>query len=376
MNLARNAYLGLALCVGLLVSACVSSPPNSSTTAAIARTVAIGDIHGDFERFAAVLQSTGLVDEKLDWTGGQTTFVQLGDSTDRGADSRKAIDLLRKLSKQALRAGGRVHIVIGNHEVMNVTGDLRYVHPGEYAAFKDQYSERRLAAYYQQTVARLKATTPRGETFSLPKDHREQWNKQFPLGFVAHRDAWSPQGEYGRWTLLNATAVKVADTVFVHGGLSSKYAKLSLRTLNRRVREEIRNPKLWGEGSIIDDPEGPFWYRGWAELPETPENEALLDKVLSKLGAQRMVVGHTPLVNTVLPRFNGKVIVADVGLSDYYGGANAALELVGNRAYALINGQRVPLPTNSADVMDYLDTAAQMVADNRKIREYQQSLRE
>ena len=261
-------------------------------------------------------------------------------------------------------------MVIGNHEVMNVTGDLRYVHPGEYAAFKNKQSEQRMNAYYKKTVAHLRATAPKGQPFELPANHREEWNKQYPLGYVAHRMAWAPTGEYGRWTRSNPAALRVNDTVFVHGGISSKYADMGLRVLNKRVRNEISNPKKWNADSIIDDPDGPFWYRGWAQLEETPENEAILDDVLQKLGVRRMVVGHTPLLNTVLPRFGGKVIAVDVGLSDYYGGANAALEIAGDQTFAIIEGQRIELPTTKTGVVDYLKQAAQLVADPSEIESY------
>ena len=381
MNIERIRLCAAVLVVLWSLGACVSTDQSGLTQAnqevsiaATARTVAIGDIHGDFAHFESVLRSTGLVDQGNRWVGGKTILVQLGDSTDRGPDSRRAIDLLRSLQRQAKRAGGKVEVLIGNHEIMNVTGDLRFVHPGEYAAFKNARSASRLDAYYQQAVAELKAAAPNTKKFELPENHREEWNKKFPLGFVAHRFAWSPSGEYGKWTLSNSTAIKVGDTVFVHGGISSKYSTMGLQELDRRVKTEIATPSKWNAKSIIDDPKGPFWYRGWAELDETAKNEAALDKVLKRLGAKRMVIAHTPLLNVVLPRFGGKVVVVDVGMSNYYGGANAALELVGDRAFAIIEGQRLRLPTSKEGVLDYLTKAATLVDDETKILAYKKKL--
>ncbi|HAU67476.1 MAG: metallophosphoesterase [Arenicella sp.] len=338
------------------------------------RIIAIGDIHGDFNRFVDVLRSTNLIDDKNNWSGEKATLVQLGDSTDRGPDSRKAIDLMRKLKKQAGKAEGKVVVVIGNHELMNVTGDLRYVHPGEYAAFADKRSQKRIDSYYKRTVAMLKANTPRGEEFELADNHREEWNKEHPPGFVAHRKAWNHLGEYGKWTRLNPAAAIVGNTVFVHGGISSKYANMRLRDLNKRVRAEIADPRTWGPDSIIDDPEGPFWYRGWAEQLETKENEAALDEILNNLGVERMVVGHTPLVNTILPRFGGKVILVDAGMADYYFSSNAALELIGDAAYAIVAGQRFKLPTTIEGKIDYLTKASELVNDTTRIRAYIRTL--
>src|SRR5580765_5834762 len=101
----------------------------------IDRIVAVGDVHGDYDQLVAVLRSAGLIDEQGTWSGGKTHLVQNGDVLDRGPDSRKAMDLLMRLEKQAAEAGGFVHALIGNHEAMNVYGDLRYVSREEFAAF-------------------------------------------------------------------------------------------------------------------------------------------------------------------------------------------------------------------------------------------------
>jgi len=101
----------------------------------VERVVAFADVHGAYAELTALLRSVGVVDEDLRWTGGRTHLVSLGDLLDRGADSRKVMDLLMRLQGEAASAGGRVHVVLGNHEAMNVLGDLRYVDPGEFAAF-------------------------------------------------------------------------------------------------------------------------------------------------------------------------------------------------------------------------------------------------
>ncbi len=93
----------------------------------VPRIVAIGDIHGAYDNFVALLKNAGLVDDKLRWIGGKTHLVQTGDVLDRGPDSRKCMDLLIKLEQQAEQVGGQVHALIGNHEAMNVLGFLDYV---------------------------------------------------------------------------------------------------------------------------------------------------------------------------------------------------------------------------------------------------------
>jgi hypothetical protein len=282
----------------------------------VERIVAVGDVHGDYEGLAEVLRSAGLIDSKDNWAGGKTHLVQLGDVPDRGPDSRKAMDLLMKLEKQALRAGGCVHVLIGNHEAMNVYGDLRYVSDGEYAAFaRDESAEAR--------------------RLSAKAGHRP--------GYVEHRRQYSETGKYGRWIRGRNTIVKINDTVFVHGGISEKYAGMSIRSINERVREELNDfSKL--PGGIVTDSEGPLWYRGLARGEEA-ELRPVVDRVLESLSARRIVVGHTVTEGAIVSRFGGKVVLADVGLSRVYdpAGRRACLVLEENRMYALHRGERVQL---------------------------------
>jgi hypothetical protein len=114
--------------------------------------VAIADVHGDFDDFVAILQRSGLIDKQNDWTGGKTIFVQVGDLLDRGPKPREVMDLMMKLEKEAGQAGGQVVSLLGNHEMMNVMGDLRYVTPLNYASFANSDSERRRKAAYEEYV--------------------------------------------------------------------------------------------------------------------------------------------------------------------------------------------------------------------------------
>ena len=100
--------------------------------------IAIGDVHGDFDDFVAILQHTGLIDKQNHWAGGKATFVQTGDLIDRGPKPREVMDLMMALEKEAPSSGGRVVSLLGNHEMMNIMGDLRYVTPENYRQFRRQ----------------------------------------------------------------------------------------------------------------------------------------------------------------------------------------------------------------------------------------------
>src|SRR5438552_5416123 len=147
----------------------------------IDRVVAVGDVHGAYDRFVEILRASQLVDDRLRWTGGRTHLVQLGDVLDRGPDSLKALDLLDRLQKDASRAGGAVHVLLGNHEVMRMLGDLRYTTPGEYAAFTSSKSEEVRSAYLERAKAANDPVT------TVP-----------PLGFVEMRLAFGQDGRYGK----------------------------------------------------------------------------------------------------------------------------------------------------------------------------------
>ena len=312
------------------------------------RIVAVGDLHGDYEAWIAIARDARLIDARNRWTGGRATLVQLGDITDRGPDSLKIIRHLQKLQKEAARAGGRVIVLVGNHEAMNVTGDLRYVHAGEYAAFADRNSEARRDAVYEANENNF-LTFYRARDPSLsPQAIRDKWISETPLGEVEHQAAWSPAGELGKWTASLPPVAKIGDRLVVHGGLSAPYTAMGgLDEINRRVSAALKAGET-APASIINDPLGPLWYRGLltrgpafekevaaaaaasgvAAAPRPPIAEEL-DLVLTAFGAKRLVVGHTPQVKGIAALHGGKLMVVDTGNSRAYGGQPSWLEIVG-----------------------------------------------
>ena len=299
----------------------------------VERVVAIGDVHGAYEGLVELLRGMELIDDELEWSGGEAHLVSLGDLLDRGDYGRQVMDLLMRLQDEAAAAGGAVHVVHGNHEVMNLTGDLRYVSEGDFAQFGDER---------------------RGE---------------FPPGFFQRRDAFAPQGRYGQWLLELPVMVVVNDSLFLHGGIAPLLEGLSLGEVNRASMRDIRRfaegwHVLLEAGKVADDdglrriiraagsarrslveearqagnditeaadglpfvPDGPLWYRGNARCHPYVETEPTA-RLLEQFGVQRVVIGHTPTYNRrINSRLDGRVIAADVGmLTEYYGGIPAAL---------------------------------------------------
>lgn len=338
----RLLALAVLLCLTLFPGA-LQARGIQSEWDGIQRVIAIGDIHGDYQRFTQLLKEAGLINSRLGWSGGDTHLVQLGDLVDRMPDSRKVIDLLRDLEKQAPRKGGYVHVLIGNHEAMRMQGDMRYTVSGEYSAFVDRNSTRRRERYYQTTLDYLKKTLPEESLPLFDDAYRAKWEQQFPLGYVEMRIAWSPAGEYGRWVLGHNAIIRIDDTLFVHGGLNPEYGKLPLDQINDRVREELASEAPVGADALINAESGPLWYRGLARNEETCDNLRDVEGVLAAHGVRHIVVGHTPLAGAILPRFGGAVVLADAGLSAHYEGARAALIIDRGSLYALHEGVRIPL---------------------------------
>lgn len=284
------AWLGLA---HLALSACSSSQAEAAPRAsqalthvhhAAGRVVAIGDLHGDLETTRAVLRAAGAIDNADHWNGGKLVLVQTGDTIDRGDEDRAVIDLIERLRVEAREAGGELIAMSGNHEVMNVAGDLRYVTPASAAAF-------------------------------------EQGRAQ----------AFAPGAPYARILATWPVITQVDRSVFVHGGVLLAHVRYGIDRMNDETAAWMR-----GEGAgpeILMEDDAPIWTRLYS-APEKPSAEicAQLGQVLDALGADRMVVGHTPQAQGISSACNDRVWRIDTGLSHYYGGPLQWLEIKGGQA--------------------------------------------
>lgn len=339
-----GAMLGrLLLWAGILLGAALATPDEGrADTAQPQRIVAVGDLHGDYSAWMDIAHGAGLVDPGNHWTGGKTVLVQLGDIADRGPDSLKIIRSLQQLQREAPRAGGRVVVVLGNHEAMNLIGDFRYTTAGEYAAFTDAGSATRRDRTYEVNRKAIEAAYHAKDPKLSVDAIRGAWMAQTPLGWLEHKAAWSPSGELGRWAKRNPAVAKVASTLFVHGGLSTEYAKLPLEQINGRVEVAMATADD-RPNSILTDPLGPLWYRGLAGAdPDAraartaarapiPTLDQELDAVLHAYGARRVVIGHTPFVSGISITPDARLARIDTGISRYYGGPVSWLEILGDR---------------------------------------------
>ena len=279
----------------------------------VERIVAVGDVHGAYDRFVEILKAAGLIDDGLHWSGGRAHLVQTGDVVDRGPDSLKAIDLLRRLQDEAPKAGGAVHALIGNHEAMRMLGDMRYVNAGEYQAFLTPRSEALRRQYVLQSPD-------------------ERTMADTPAGLVEMRTAFGRDGDYGKWLRSLDSVMRIDGVLFMHGSLSLQTADRSCDEMNETIRRElgrdIERTRANPQATLAAGENGPLWYRGINTIAE-----ADVDQILAKAHARAIVVGHTvSQTGRIGVRFGGKVFSIDTGMQPQYvpTGHASALEIVGD----------------------------------------------
>jgi hypothetical protein len=311
------------------------------------RVVAVGDVHGAHSAFVEILRRAGVIDARSRWAGGRTILVQAGDVLHRGPDSRRVLDLLMELEPQAAAAGGRVIALLGNHEVMRLMRDLRYVSAEEYAAFRSPNAEAFREAFYRQL---LEGAPARSRAAGQPFEEgafRKAFLEQVPLGFVEMQVAFEADGPYGRWLRRHGAMARINGVVFVHGGVSPSLAARGCEAINRDVRLELGNLLHPDDPRAVDTlvagPAGPLWHRDLA-LDDTPLREADVETILEGLRARAIIVGHTPTENgRMRTRFDNRVVQIDTGMLNgqfYPGGRPSALEMRGETVAAIYADRR------------------------------------
>lgn len=316
----------------------------------VPRVIAVGDLHGSYDKAVRLLQGAELVDEDLHWSGGEQHLVIAGDMLDRGADDRPLLDFIRRLQEEAKAAGGRVHALLGNHEAMNLMRDLRYVSPLSYQDWvADEDAKERKAAW--KTYSRIRKGRDSKENLA------ESFQEKYPAGYFGRLRGFDADGEYGIWLLGLPAVVKINGVIYVHGGLNLETATLGIDEINRQLsdslrrhlearealeargvvsplltygeilwvaREGLRNAGQISEAlsqaaqSFVETAEsqligsrGPLWYRGNSFEDERIERE-MLERSLELLGARAIVVAHSPTPSKkITSRFHGQLYRVD-----------------------------------------------------------------
>lgn len=231
-------------------------PVQESEYTGVKKLLAIGDVHGEYDVMVELLQNNGVINEDLDWSWGDGHLIFIGDIFDRGDKVTESLYLIKKLQRQAIAQKGRLHLILGNHEVMILMNDSRYAAPK-----------------YKNMCKRLMVNYPR---------------------------FFAADTELGKWLRSLNSVVKINDLIFVHGGLSPDLVErgLSLKQINDDIRNSLRADNEMSHEEVMKTtyfPENPLWYRGYLMKSRSYSiiNDEELDRVLSFYKAKRIFFGHT-----------------------------------------------------------------------------------
>jgi len=271
--------------------------------------LAISDIEGNYYAFTQLLIGNGVVDESLNWTFGTNHLVLVGDMVDRGSYVTQVLWLIYKMDKDAEKAGGRVHYILGNHDIMCMTGDGRYAH--------------------------------------------EKYIKMAQKLDLEYKELYGENSEIGRWMRTKNAIEKIGNYLFVHGGISPHVLELdlSIEEMNNLIKPyygEVIYPSCPDEVYTLYKTTGLFWYRGYFKSDEGIYEKATqkeVDAILDYYDAGSIIVGHT-VVNKIDARYNNSVYAIDVLHPDnQYSNLELQALLIENDNFFRVNeyGDRFPI---------------------------------
>ncbi|GMH39314.1 hypothetical protein BSKO_07212 [Bryopsis sp. KO-2023] len=343
----KFALWGVAtlVCIGLIrrldffsnfFNAVPTVRPTNEVTSHGPRLVAVGDIHGDLKQAQRVLAMTGLVDSEGKWIGGRTTLVQTGDLIDRGSESMAVVKFFEELKLEAKSVGGRVHTLLGNHELMNLESKFHYVSRRELQSLGSK-NDLQLPSLFQEQLKEE-------HWFKILQPGSTEEEKGLMLWWGAlQSDAW-----FGDVLRSLPVGIIVGEgncrTAFVHAGLTMRMLQsvdntstLQGNAITAKLNEKVKKSlvRCPGKDCVARQQEGfllgvdgVVWFRGY-ETRSDGELCPEIEKVLGRLGAQRIVVGHNLQVGRrARRRCGGRIEMIDVGISRAYLGGLAAWECV------------------------------------------------
>src|SRR5688572_17198605 len=258
----------------------------------IKKMLVISDIEGNFEALRKLLQGNKVIDENFNWTYGKDHLVLVGDFVDRGTMVTEVLWLIYSLEEKAKAAGGYVHFILGNHEIMNMSNENDYVN--------ERY-----------------------------KQHAQLMNKPYMQLF-------GPNSEIGRWLATKNVIERIGNTLFTHGGVSGYLNNLniSLKELNAITKPfytdttyKYSDDRL----NLIFSDFGPFWYRNYYKTPRA--NIQQIDSTLDIYNVRTISTGHTVIANEIRSLYNGKVFNTDV----HHAGGHSEAMLIDDGKFWRVN---------------------------------------
>lgn len=233
--------------------------------------LAVSDIESGYKTFRDFLINSKVIDQNLNWTFGKGHLVLVGDFVDRGFSTTQVLWFIYKLEQEALKHGGNVHFIIGNHELYNMQGKFKS------------------ASYKYYGVASI-----------LGKQHHDLYNQN---SFI------------GKWMYSKNTLELINGNLFAHGGIHPDIANYDItidqvNQINRAnyYKSYFPKPKKSIEQLITSSRKGVCWYRGYFR---DDLSQIDVEKGIDKFNAKAVIVGHT-LQRKVKEFYKGKVYCIDV----------------------------------------------------------------
>ena len=240
--------------------------PQTSNFQQINKIIAFGDIHGEYDQLVKMLMANQVIDEQLNWIYGEGHLVFCGDIFDRGSQVTECLWLIYYLEQKALQQGGYVHYLLGNHEVMSLTGDHRYLHKK-----------------YKKIAASME---------------------------LEYQDLFNQTSELGRWLRKKNMVITLDNKLFVHAGLSPVTSE-QIGELNQILQEYLAGNQQYFY--FVNDPSSPLWYRGylysWQGASKVSQDE--MEDILEKYAADKIIFAHTE-VDKITAMFQQLAIAIDV----------------------------------------------------------------
>ncbi|XP_002524871.2 shewanella-like protein phosphatase 2 [Ricinus communis] len=278
------------------------------------RLVAIGDLHGDLEKSKQAFRLAGLIDGSDRWSGGSATVVQIGDVLDRGGEELKILYFLEKLKREAVKSGGNLITMNGNHEIMNVESDFRYVTKVGLEEFSNW-------AYWYSLGNKMKSLcvgleNPKDIFDGIPLTFRGV-KQEYVHGIRARIAALRPDGPIAnKFLSKNVTVLVIGDSVFVHGGLLAKHVEYGLERMNQEVRDWITGLAQKSAPGYCRGREAVVWLRKFSDEVAKNCDCSALEHVLATIpGVKRMIMGHTIQEAGINAVCDNRAIRIDVGMS-------------------------------------------------------------
>ena len=256
------------------------------------RICAVSDIHGCFNYFVARLQNNHIIDDSLNWNWETGHLVIVGDVLDKGPNVTQCLWFIKKLEKQAETAGGKVHYLLGNHEIGILKGRLHRIH----------------------------------KKYELIMEKLDLDNSGYSIASFDYTKLFGQDTEFGKWLGTKNGVIKINNVLFSHACISTylKKEQLEINDINNYTRKLLKLKHYYAADK--DEREifrrlkgfwGPYWCDEYFSLKyikwEKKNFSNRLTEILDYYNSDTIIMGHQH-IKKITPLYDNKVILIGVSV--------------------------------------------------------------